>query len=308
MDLTMRLTKSAFLPKANTWQFEAIGTHWQIDVTLDSAKIPPLQASIAERIEDFDRTYSRFRADSLVTNISITSGTYRFPDDAKKLMDFYKMMYELSHGVVTPLIGRALEEAGYDASYSLRPQEIHTPFSWDESIAYNYPLLDVKRPVMLDFGAAGKGYLVDIISELIAAAGASAYCVDGGGDMFYRTTTERTLPVGLENPRDASEAIGVVQLINKAICGSAGNRRAWGKYHHILDPRTLESPDHVQATWVVADTALIADGLTTCLFFMEPDQLTQYFSFEYLIVYKDDSYAQSKHFPGEIFTAQGDQS
>jgi thiamine biosynthesis lipoprotein len=297
----MRLTKSAFLPKGKTWQFEAIGTHWQIDIVLDETKIHSLQVSIVNRIEQFDRSYSRFRSDSLVHAMSTQAGIYTLPEDAQKMMHLYETMYKLSGGNVTPLIGRALEEAGYTASYSLQPQKIHTPESWEKSIEYHHPQLLVKQPSLLDFGAAGKGYLVDIISEMIAAAGALAYCVDGGGDMFYFNTETTNLPVGLEDPLDDSRAIGIVSLHNKAICGSAGNKRQWRTYHHILDPRTLKSPDHIQAIWAVADSALIADGMTTCLYFMEPEKLTHYFDFEYLIVYKDGTFAQSARLPVELF-------
>ncbi len=304
----MHLTKSAFQPTANgsvqSWHFEAIGTHWQIDVALPVKQWMQLQHIITDRIEQFDQVYSRFRDDSLVWEMSQKAGSYEFPPDAAKLLQLYTSMYTLTDGAVTPLIGQPLSEAGYDAKYRLTPQPMHQPPTWEDVLSYTEPILTLTQPALLDFGAAGKGYLVDIVSQLLTASGADEYCVDAGGDMYYHDQDQAVIAVGLENPDDASQAFGVVHLANQAICGSAGNKRVWGEYHHILDPRSLQSPRHIKAVWTIADSTLLADGMATCLFFVEPARLLKQFSFYYLIVYDDSSYAYSPNFPGEIFTSE----
>jgi thiamine biosynthesis lipoprotein len=68
----------------------------------------------------------------------------------------------------------------------------------------------------------------------------------------------------------------------------------------------MQSPQHIAAVWAVADTALLADGMTTCLFFTEPDILQQHFSFEYVIMYTDRTVHLSAGFPGELFTVRKD--
>ena len=52
--------------------FEAIGTHWKIDIPQNTpiSKRTILLEEIIATIEDFDKTYSRFRADSLITTMS----------------------------------------------------------------------------------------------------------------------------------------------------------------------------------------------------------------------------------------------
>lgn len=49
---------------------------------------------------------------------------------------------------------------------------------------------------MIDVGAAGKGYLVDIVSEILRQAGHTRFVVDAGGDL--RHAGEHGLHVGLE--------------------------------------------------------------------------------------------------------------
>jgi thiamine biosynthesis lipoprotein len=282
--------------------FEAIGTKWQIDLPdgLLASKKQELFKRIQERIAVFDRNYSRFRDDSLVTEISKKAGVYMFPDDAEPLFLLYEKLYQLTNGSVTPLIGNVLSDAGYDAVYSLQSKLLASPLDWDDVLERQGQQLTVKQPVILDFGAAGKGYLIDIVADMIRQEQIESFCVDAGGDMIYDNTVE-PLRVGLEHPEDPKKIIGVAHILNQSLCGSAGNRRAWGKFHHIINPHTLESPKNIMAVWVIASSTLIADGLTTALFFTDPIILEKEYQFEYLIVYQDYSIQKSNQFPGEIF-------
>lgn len=285
------------------YSFEAIGTQWSIDVQqeVSSRMWETLKRLIADRIELFDKTYSRFRPDSLVTQMSRTSGSYTLPEDAKSFLAFYHQLYKITEGAVTPLIGNVLSDAGYDADYSLKSQKLRKPESWESVLSYTYPELTVKKPVILDFGAAGKGYLVDIIGNILEDNHITEYLIDGSGDILYKSTGNDAIRIGLEHPENPKQAIGVATLTNGSLCGSAGNRRKWGDFHHILDPRSLKSPKHTLAVWVTAKTAMLADGLTTCLFFTRAEILAKYFDFEYCLIREDYSLEKSKGFPGEFF-------
>ena len=107
------------------------------------------------------------------------------------------------------------------------------------------------------------------------------FWIDGGGDIYSYGTS---LKIGLEHPANPEQVIGVVEIKNQSICASSGNRRKWGKYHHIIDPEKLESADEVLATWVIASKAIIADSLATSLFLVSPEKLKKEFEFEYLIL------------------------
>jgi thiamine biosynthesis lipoprotein len=283
------------------WQFDAIGTKWWISVleVLDDARLASIRRDVHKRIESFDKTYSRFRPDSLVTQMSQKAGTYRLPADSEALFALYRALYDATGGAVTPLIGDLLIAAGYDTEYSLKPKELRKPPAWDEAISYKSNVLTVKRPVMLDFGAAGKGYLVDLVAKVLARHGLTGFCIDAGGDMLVRGRED--MHIGLEHPDNPKQVVGVATLADRAIAGSAGNRRAWAGYHHILDPFKLASPAAVKAAWVVADSALLADGLTTALFFVAPEVLRRQFTFEYLLINNKNEYKYSPGFPAELF-------
>lgn len=285
-----------------TFAFEAIGTHWSIDLfeELSPEGQTALLRSVESRIEVFDRAYSRFRPDSLVIEMAARAGEYVLPDDAAPMMELYERLYRLTDGAFTPLIGQTLVEAGYDAGYSLVPKTLHATPAWDDVIEYAHPRLVLKRPALLDFGAGGKGYLAGLVGRVIEDAGVRAYCVNAGGDIVCRGAALR---VGLEDPRDAGKAIGVATIRDGSICGSAGNRRAWGEFHHTVDPRTLASPRHILATWAMANTGLLADALATALYFSDARILRSVYAFEYVILYADLSVERSDGAPVELFIA-----
>ena len=285
------------------YDFEAIGTSWSIEIfqPITPAALKKLQAAIDLRIDDFDRTYSRFRPDSLVAEISRSAGKYTFPPDAQKLFEIYESLYALTAGAITPLIGQTLSDAGYDADYSLQTTKMTSPPYWQETMSFTAPYLTTNRPILLDFGAAGKGCLVDLVSQLINDQGYQYFCVEAGGDIYCNLAPESPLSIGLENPADTHQAIGVVALSSGSICGSSGNRRAWGRFHHILDPFTLQSPQTQQAIWVTARDCLTADALSTALYFIDPQKLQAEFDFEYALLKPDNHIESSPNFPAEFF-------
>jgi thiamine biosynthesis lipoprotein len=285
-------------PLPIAWRFDAIGTTWRID-TRD-----PLPASVeravTERVERFDRDWSRFRPDSLVSRIASTPGRHVLPDDAGPLLGFYRELYLATHGRVSPLVGDTLAALGYDASYRLRPAADIPPVpTWDDAVAWDGEALETARQVLLDVGAAGKGYLVDLVCDLLRDAGVSEFIVDASGDLRTRGVPMR---IALEHPLDPTKAVGVAHLTDGAFCASATNRRAWGDgLHHVLDAMTGLPVRGVIATWVLAPTALVADGIATALFFDPVPQLITREHATFARLFDDGRIDASDHFPGEMF-------
>lgn len=213
----------------------------------------------------------------------------------------YYRLYKVSDGTFTPLIGNVLVEAGYDSTYSFTPTTLHRPPKWEDVLDYHFPSLTIKKPVVLDFGAAGKGFLVDKIGAILEELDVESYCVDAGGDILYNHKQKKPLRVGLEHPTDQRKVIGYIDLQDGSICASSGNRRAWGQYHHIIKPDTLSSPSDILSVWVTASNTMTADALATALFLAEAETLASHFSYEYLICYSDFSIKKSDGFDAVIF-------
>jgi len=287
----------------DAWQFGAIGTAWQIDTQepLD----PDVRHAVLLRIEEFDRTWSRFRPDSVVSAAADKAGEWVLPHEAGSLLAFYGELHEATDGAVNPLIGRTLADLGYDAEYSLVASgAVSVVPSWS-SVAFSAPVLRTHEPVVIDVGAAGKGLLVDLVSAIIAEH-TDRFTVDASGDMFHGGAAP--LRVALEHPLDPTRAVGVVEVgAGDALCASATNRRTWGEgLHHVVDARTGRPTSDVIATWVVARSCMRADGLATAHFFVEPgvaDQgvLTDRFEHEFVRMHADGRVEWSPDLPGELF-------
>jgi len=285
----------------NTFSFEGIGTKWEVQIysPIAESHLGYIEQLIKKRVEKFNKVYSRFLPDSFVNNALLQKGIVKLPDDSEKLFSLYRRLYSITDGLFTPLIGQVLMDAGYDSKYSLKPRKLHTPPPWERVAAYDFPNINIIESATYDFGAAGKGHLIDLVSEIIIDQGFPEFCVDAGRDI--RLFSEVPIRIGLENPLNSEEAIGVVTLSHGSICASSGSRRTWDIYHHIINPKTLKSPSKILATWVVAQEALIADALSTCLFLVPAKKLLPHFSFEYLTLYADSSFEKSSAFPAELF-------
>ncbi|MFW0792469.1 FAD:protein FMN transferase [Gordonia sp. CPCC 205515] len=256
----------------NDWVFTALGTQWTITTP------EPLRDKVTEAIrtelERIDVTWSRFRDDSMVAEMARRPGRYPISAADQPLIDWYRRLYEVTEGAVSPFVGQTLADAGYDAAYSLRPAAtISVVPSWESVLAGHASALDVRSPVLIDVGAAGKGFAVDRVAGIVADH-ASEFIVDGSGDMVFSGCSD-PVRVALEHPQDPTMAIGVVEMREGAICASASNRRAWADWHHIVDPRSSSPTWNVLATWVLAPTTMVADGLATALFFTSDSVLRE---------------------------------
>jgi thiamine biosynthesis lipoprotein len=214
----------------------------------------------------------------------------------------YEQLHDLSGGACTPLLGFALSDLGYDAGYSLTAKDVLRPVPklHDAIRIEDDTHITLLQHVLIDIGALGKGYFVDVLAGYLQRQGIRRFLVDGSGDVFYQGDGT-PIQAGLEHPGDTSKVIGVVPLEHGGLCASSGNRRAWNGRNHIVDPRTLRSPDEIIATWVMAPTTALADGLATCLFFVEPERFSGAFRFEYCLLNRDYKVKRSPGFIAELF-------
>lgn len=287
--------------------FNAIGTRWKIEYASPDARIgiSSIRNSIDNTILEFDRSFSRFRNDSWVNLIRATPGTYQLPTDAYQLLHLYQAAYAATNGYVTPIIGHVMEQAGYDAHYSLVSTAIEKVPDFDKVLSFDQHTITTKYPVLLDFGAAGKGYLIDKIGTLLKKADVKDFVINAGGDILRYSRDNKPVIIGLEDPDDFSKVVGTCALKNGSLCASAGSRRHWENFTHIINPKTLASPTSVSGVWVKAETAAVADIVATALFFVSPSDLRSYFQFSYAVLKDDRTIVTSRNFELHTFTEAG---
>jgi thiamine biosynthesis lipoprotein len=286
------------------WTYLAIGTSWAISLwdEIPEKDIEEMKRLIAEKSEAFEATYSRFRKTSLLWQLTERRGVVPVPKDLITMLRLYETLHDLSDGKLNPLIGFTISDMGYDAEKSLQPKEVirDVPDFHKALTIFDDETIELHESVLMDLGALGKGYFVDQLAKFLAERGLKHFLVNGSGDISYKGNGD-ALRIGLEHPGDPTKAIGIVEMTDGCMCSSAGNRRKWATYHHTIDPHTRTSPNEILATWVIAKSTAIADGLATCLFFTEPERYEKDFSFEYCIMNKENKIKRSAGFTAELF-------
>lgn len=283
--------------------WNALGTVLSITIwdDISSGEFELLKSEIIQKTEDFENTYSRFRAGSVVTDITDKTGIIEVPKDFINILKIYQSLFKTSGGKFTPLIGGALEDAGYDKERTLIPKSriSKVPDFFDAVTIIDDTHIEKKFTCQFDFGAAGKGYLVDILSDYLEKKGIKRFLTDGSGDVYYSGDGTH-IKVGLEHPADNTKVIGSIDMTSGAMCSSATNKRKWAKYNHYIDPFTGESPTDIIAVWVLASSTVIADAVSSVLFFAGPESIKEY-DFEYCILRSDYKIKHSEGFNAEFY-------
>ena len=131
-----------------------------------------------------------------------------------------------------------------------------------------------KVGMRIDVGGIGKGYAADQAVMAMKKAGASAGVVALSGDIktFGQLPRGRKFPVGIQHPRKEGEVLVFIDLEDEAISTAGDYERFFERdgvrYHHILDPKTLQPARSCQSVTVIAREGIWADGLDTGIFVM----------------------------------------
>lgn len=128
----------------------------------------------------------------------------------------------------------------------------------------------------LDVGGIGKGFAADLAVKVLQDAGATAGVVALSGDIrtFGSLPDGARFPFGIRHPRKEGAVLAFIELRDEAISTAGDYERFFERngvrYHHILDPRTLQPARGCQSVTVIAKEGVTADGLDTGIFVMGP--------------------------------------
>jgi len=130
----------------------------------------------------------------------------------------------------------------------------------------------------IDIGGIGKGFAADYAIAAMKAEGATGGVVALAGDIktFGRMFNNELFSVGIQHPRQEGAMLARIDLDNEAISTAGDYERFFlyngVRYHHILDPKTLQPARGCQSVTVIAKEGWLADGLDTGIFVMGPER------------------------------------
>ncbi|EIK74135.1 FAD:protein FMN transferase [Gardnerella vaginalis] len=340
----------------------ALGT----GIIISSSK--PISQRVQKRIrtfvEEYESVLSRFRADSLVSRMACAAdgGDFEFPEWAGPLFALYSEFYAATRGAFDACIGADLLALGYDNSVQFVPQSAASasddsdswanyrralPVTWGNiSRDCGSVTLHTNQPVQLDFGAAGKGYFVDLVTRIIKEelSGDSPsnsdspadfdFLVNAGGDMRACFSNEDyQIKVALENPFDTTQAVAVASIASGALCASSSARRRWkvkdasylgkdasGFESNLIATHLINALDGIPACDLCASWAYVssktcdfptayADALATALFVSQESDLqkiVQTTSAEFAVMLPNKTLRKTRAFPARFFRSDAE--
>jgi FAD:protein FMN transferase len=234
------------------------------------------------RVDELERRWSRFRADSEITRLNARPGLPTgLSADSYLLVERAIAGWRWTSGLYDPTVLRAIEDAGYDRSFEqIGATGRHASAAPGCSRVVLDPHLrtvTLPRDAGFDPGGIGKGLAADLVVALLMAEGADGACVSLGGD--GRVAGEPPpggWRVGVGNPYGDDEVIAVLTLTDHGIATSSRLMRRWtangAVRHHLLDPRTGDQVDNgTDTVTVIAREAWMAEVLSKAVFVGGPD-------------------------------------
>lgn len=195
-----------------------------------------------------EQKFSRYRDDNIIYKINHSGGsTVELDDETSQLLGYAGECHQLSEGLFDVTSGVLRRAWKFDG------QEIHPDQELIQSLLDQVGWQKVQLsdagirllPGMeIDLGGIGKEYAVDRLAQLLFRSSKLPIMVNFGGDI--RAISPETVPipwhVGIENPEQSGDSIGLIDLGHGAVATSGVsyrhcfvNERRLG---HILDPRT----------------------------------------------------------------------
>lgn len=230
--------------------------------------------------EHVERICTRFDPRSELSQLTARAGASK-PVSAVlfQALTFAMAVAEETRGAFDPTVGSLMESRGFNVDYrtgrALPPIDGEPSRVWyrDVELDPKKHTATVLRALTLDLGAVAKGLAVDLAMRELHEY--PNVCVEAGGDGYVRGSNGRDdhWTVGIRHPRDPSALLATLRVSNVAVCTSGDYERPAAEGvagHHIVDPRTGESPKQVASVTVIAPTTMLADGLGTAAFVLGP--------------------------------------
>ncbi|MCF6281560.1 MAG: FAD:protein FMN transferase [Candidatus Polarisedimenticolaceae bacterium] len=273
------------MPQANAAWVEktaaVMGTHISVELWHpNEEQAEQLAQDVIDEMWRIDLLMSPFREESELSRINRLASQSPVSISQEMYQLLQKAVYfsRLSQGafdITFASIGQL-----YDYRAAIHPEQAKIE-SLLSTIDFNHLLFDsTKRTVafaikgvQIDLGGIAKGHAVDGAIELLKRAGVAHALVTAGGDSrILGDRRGRPWHVAIRNPRDKNSTVVLLPLSDAAVSTSGDYERyfeAGGvRYHHIISPKTGQSPSQLRSVTIIGADATTTDALSTTLFIM----------------------------------------
>ncbi|RMF16811.1 MAG: FAD:protein FMN transferase [Gammaproteobacteria bacterium] len=254
------------------FRFQALGSPCQLHLYGEPARVRSLADACERWVRAFERTYSRFCSDSLLSQLNAAAGTDWLCDaQTAALIHYGDTLWHQSDGLFDLTAGALARCWDFRSGRLPDPDRLAAAKAlcgW-EKVRWESPALRLPEGAALDFGGIGKEYAVDAVANQCREAGVMHGLVDFGGDIAVIGPHPNGAPwkIGIRHPRAPQKPILHLSLGEGAIATSGDYERFMEvdgrRYCHILNPKTGYPPNYWASMTVIAGSCLIAGSLAT---------------------------------------------
>ncbi len=258
----MPVTSTA--PRLPTLTFRAMGCEM---VTVLSAPLnaqsEALLAQVPLWFAHWERIFSRFRTDSELSRVNARSGELVTVSTAfLTVMQQALAVADQTDGLLTPLVGQAVVDVGYDRDFDELRGQLNGCSSHTGTVVGNGRIVDWRTVICdvqamriqipqgsrLDLGGFVKGWCADEVVRRLKPF--APVLMDAGGDVAISgpMADGQAWPVAIAKPFDESqpdEDLALIAVPRGGVATSGRDYRRWlhnGQVqHHIIDPRTAQA-------------------------------------------------------------------
>lgn len=257
-------------------------------------------------MERLEGILSRYRPESAVGRLNRLGALEGAPPELLEVIETSRRVHIASDGAFDVTVGPLVDAYAVAAREGGRSRPSEAELSEAlERVGLDKLTVD---GAFVRFGVEGmaltldgvaKGYIVDRTSDLFVRGGMMKVLVNAGGDIRAHDGSGRDpWTVGVQDPDDTDSALRMVRLTSGSIATSSLPMRAFvhdRSHPQIIDPRTGEPAGGVRAVTVRAESAMVADALSTGLMILGPDNAPA-LEYEALFVLADGRLRQTDGF------------
>jgi thiamine biosynthesis lipoprotein len=244
--------------------------------SLPVTEVEPVIEQAFSAFRNVELACSRFTPDSELiqacqqvrTHVPISSWLFQ-------PLKFALEMAESTEGIFDPSIGNTMEYYGFNRHYLTG--EISSNLASENATYRDIVLREqdstmyLHKPMVIDLGAVAKGFAIDIASQTLVRF--QGFVINAGGDLFAGGVDEvgQAWRIGIQHPVHKDHIIDTIEVSNAAVCTSGGYERkskVREDIHHIIYPKSKQSPHELLSCSIVAPYAMLADAFSTviCLY------------------------------------------
>lgn len=264
------------------FSFTAMASPCELHLLGEQERCQLAALAVEQEVKRIEKKYSRYRDDSVLSNINRHAGTITDIDaESHYLFNYAAICWQQSDGlfdISSGVLRQAwnFRDAVLPTQQTLQPLLQRIGFDQAELTATQ---LTMPATMEIDLGGMGKEYAADRAAAICREHGIHSGIVDLGGDLSVLGPKPDHSPwlLGVRHPRDPEHAFAQLPVYEGGMATSGDYERFFElngqRYCHLLNPKNGFPVNHWASITVLAPNCLLAGTFSSIAMLKQQDAL-----------------------------------